>query len=167
MFNKLKKNFLKLGFISTIKKILFYPFIPFFDKKSQATKKILHLDNVKDKIKGKNVVCIISGSNNDLGRMEEIKERSLLYEGLKHYFMIHFPQRSGALREFLDEVLGPDDDITHFEYTKKSLRESGPAIVGVELKNKEDYPKLVDRLKAKKIKYKSINEDPTLFEYFI
>jgi threonine dehydratase len=125
------------------------------------------LDNVKDKIKGKNIVCIISGSNNDLGRMEEIKERSLLYEGLKHYFMIHFPQRSGALREFLDEVLGPDDDITHFEYTKKSLRESGPAIVGVELKNKEDYPKLVDRLKAKKIKYKSINEDPTLFEYFI
>ena len=125
------------------------------------------LDNIREKIKGKNVVCVISGSNNDLGRMEEIKERSLLYEGLKHYFMIHFAQRSGALREFLDEVLGPDDDITHFEYTKKSIRESGPAIVGIELKSKKDYPKLIERLKANNIKFKSINEDSTLFEYFI
>lgn len=125
------------------------------------------LDELRDKVKGKNVVCVISGSNNDLGRMEEIKERSLLYEGLKHYFMIHFAQRSGALREFLDEVLGPEDDITHFEYTKKSLRESGPAIVGIELKSRKDYPKLIERLNEKNIKYKSINEDSTLFEYFI
>ena len=125
------------------------------------------LDSVKEKITGKNVVCVVSGSNNDLGRMEEIKERSLLYEGYKHYFIIHFPQRSGALREFLDEVLGPNDDITHFEYTKKNLRESGPAVVGVELKDKEDYHKLTARLITKKFKFKALNEDPTLFEYFI
>ena len=73
----------------------------------------------KDEIKGKNVVCLVSGSNNDITRMEEIKERSLLYEGLKHYFIIRFPQRSGALKEFAALMLGPDDDITHFEYTKK------------------------------------------------
>ena len=125
------------------------------------------LDSVRDEIRGKNVVCVVSGSNNDLGRMEEIKERSLLYEGYKHYFIIHFAQRSGALREFLDEVLGPNDDITHFEYTNKNIRESGPAVVGVEMKDKDDYVKLIDRLNSKKIKYKVLNEDPTLFEYFI
>ncbi len=125
------------------------------------------LDRIKEKIKGKNVVCVVSGSNNDLARMEDIKERSLLYEGLKHYFIIHFPQRSGALREFLDEVLSVNDDITHFQYTKKSAREAGPAVVGIELKNKEDYPLLIERLENKGFRYKAINEDPTLFEYFI
>ena len=128
---------------------------------------IAALDDVKDKIVGKNIVCIVSGSNNDLGRMEEIKERSLLYEGYKHYFIVHFPQRSGALREFLDEVLGPNDDITHFEYTKKNIRESGPAVVGIELKDKGDYEKLITRFTAKKFKFKALNEDPTLFEYFV
>lgn len=128
---------------------------------------VASLDQVHDEIKGKNVVCIVSGSNNDLARMEEIKERSLLYEGLKHYFVIRFPQRSGALREFLDNVLGPNDDITHFEYTKKRARESGPAIVGIELTNKDDYEGLVDRMNQYKIDYKLLNNDPTLFEYFI
>lgn len=79
------------------------------------------------------MVCLVSGGNNDITRTEEIKERSLLYEGLKHYFIIRFPQRAGALREFLS-VLGPDDDITHFEYVKKTSREQGPALVGIELK---------------------------------
>ncbi len=125
------------------------------------------LDQIKDEIKNKNVVCIVSGSNNDLARMEEIKERSLLYEGLKHYFVIRFPQRSGALREFLDNVLGPNDDITHFEYTKKRARESGPAIVGIELTDKNDYQGLIERMNKYKIDYKKLNEDPTLFEYFI
>src|SRR5204863_6172714 len=97
------------------------------------------LDYYKDKIKEKNVVCIVSGSNNDIGRMEEIKERSLLYEGLKHYFIISFPQRAGALRQFTDNVLSPDMDITYFQYSKKINREQGPAAVGIELKNKEDY----------------------------
>jgi threonine dehydratase len=125
------------------------------------------LDFYKDKIKGKTVVCIVSGSNNDIGRMEEIKERSLLYEGLKHYFIVSFPQRAGALREFLDEVLGPNDDITRFEYTKKSIKEEGPALVGIEVKSKEDYEKLIDRMKKKKVNFTMLNEDPNLFNYFL
>lgn len=125
------------------------------------------LDYYKDEIKGKNVVCIVSGSNNDLGRMEEIKERSLLYEGLKHYFIISFPQRAGALREFLDQVLGPSDDITRFEYTKKNIKEEGPALVGVELKSKEDYEPLIDRMNKKGFNYTVLNKDPNLFNYFL
>jgi threonine dehydratase len=125
------------------------------------------LDALKDKIKGKNVVCIVSGSNNDLGRMDEIKERSLLYEGLKHYFIVNFPQRAGALREFLDEVLGPNDDITRFEYTKKNMKEYGPALVGIELKQKEDYGALIERMEKKGIIYVTINSDPNLFNYFL
>lgn len=77
------------------------------------------LDLYKEEIKGKNVICLVSGGNNDIGRMQEMKERSMIYEGLQHYFIVNFPQRAGALREYLDEVLGPDDDITRFEYTKK------------------------------------------------
>ena len=91
--------------------------------------------SIKDDIRGKNVVCLISGGNNDVDRMQEIKERSLIYEGLKHYFTMNFPQRAGALREFLDNVLGPNDDITRFEYTKKNNKENGPALVGIELKS--------------------------------
>ncbi len=125
------------------------------------------LDNYKDKIAGKNVVCVVSGSNNDLGRMDEIRNRSLLYEGLKHYFIINFPQRAGALREFLDEVLGPNDDITHFEYTKKTVKEYGPAMVGIELKQKEDYAPLIERMNKKKFDYTLINQDPILFNFFL
>ncbi len=125
------------------------------------------LDFYKDKIKGKNVVCVVSGSNNDLGRMDEIRNRSLLYEGVKHYFIVNFPQRAGALREFLDEVLGPNDDITHFEYTKKTVKEYGPALVGIELKQKEDYEPLMERMHKKKFQYTSINKDPNLFNYFL
>ena len=80
------------------------------------------LDQFKEKIQGKNIVCLISGSNNDITRTEEIKERALLYEGVKHYFIVHFPQREGALKEFIYKVLGPSDDITHFEYSKKNNR---------------------------------------------
>lgn len=128
---------------------------------------IASLDFYKERIKGKKVVCIVSGSNNDLGRMQEIKERSLLYEGLKHYFIIKFPQRAGALKEFVDYVLGPNDDITRFEYAKKSIKESGPAVVGIELKYREDYQPLINRMEERKIDFKSINNDPSLFEYFI
>ena len=96
---------------------------------------IAALDFYKDEIKGKSVVCVISGGNNDIGRMQEIKEKSLIYEGLLHYFIVNFPQRAGALRQFLDKVLGPDDDITTFEYTRKNNKESGPGLVGIELKN--------------------------------
>jgi threonine dehydratase len=99
--------------------------------------------------------------------MEEIKERSLLFEGLKHYFIISFPQRAGALREFLDEVLGPTDDITRFEYTKKNIKEEGPALVGVELKNKDDYELLIQRMNKKGFNYTELNKDPHLFNYFL
>ena len=81
---------------------------------------------------------MVSGNNNDITRTEEIKERSLLYEGLKHYFIVRFPQRAGALREFLEHVLGPKDDITHFEYSKKNNREKGPALVGIEIQKPEN-----------------------------
>jgi threonine dehydratase len=79
------------------------------------------------------VVCIVSGSNNDIDRMQEIKERSLQYEGLKHYFLVSFAQRPGALKEFVTDVLGPTDDITRFEYMQKTNKEHGPALVGIEL----------------------------------
>ena len=125
------------------------------------------LDFYKDEIKGKNVVCIVSGSNNDITRMEEIKERSLLYEGLKHYFIVRFPQRSGALKSFVSDVLGPTDDITFFEYKKKTAREKGPAMIGIELQKKEDYQSLVERMQQQGIKYQYINDNLTLFELLI
>ncbi len=128
---------------------------------------IAALDLMADKIKGKNVVCIVSGGNNDITRTEEIKERSLLYEGLKHYLIIRFPQRSGALREFVNEVLGPDDDITHFEYTKKNSRDSGPALVGIETRSMADYQAMLQRLEDKHINYKSVNDSPDLFHLLI
>lgn len=126
---------------------------------------IAALDLYQEKIRGKKVVCVISGSNNDITRTEEIRERSLLYEGLKHYFIVRFPQRSGALREFLNEVLGPGDDITHFEYRKKHNRERGPAVVGLELKNKEDFQGLLERMDRKKIAYQYLNDQQDLFQY--
>lgn len=125
------------------------------------------LDLHQDLWKGKNVVCVVSGSNNDLGRMNEIKERSLIYEGLQHYFIISFPQRAGALRQFLDNVLGPNDDIVRFEYTKNSQKENGPALVGIELKNKSDYEPLLSRMKEFGIAYKTVNDDPNLFSFLI
>ncbi|SEG29444.1 threonine ammonia-lyase IlvA [Paenibacillus sp. UNC499MF] len=125
------------------------------------------LDAYRSQIVGKNVVCVISGGNNDIDRMQEIKERSLIYEGLKHYFLVNFPQRAGALREFLEEVLGPTDDITRFEYMKKNNRDNAPALVGIELKNKDDYEGLISRLSKKDINYVEINNDPTLFNLLI
>jgi threonine dehydratase len=120
-----------------------------------------------ERLRGKNIVCIVSGGNNDIDRMQEIKERSLIYEGLKHYFMINFPQRAGALREFLDDVLGPNDDIVQFEYTKKHNKENGPALVGIELKNPEDYESLVTRMNGKGFQFIELNKDPLLFNLLI
>ncbi|MGV3265751.1 threonine ammonia-lyase IlvA [Cytobacillus pseudoceanisediminis] len=128
---------------------------------------IAALDMCREQIKGKNVVCVISGGNNDIGRMQEIKERSLLYEGLLYHFIVNFPQRAGALREFLDEVLGPADDITRFEYTKKNNKENGPALVGIELKHKEDYSDLILRMNKKGFSYKEINKDSNLFHLLV
>lgn len=128
---------------------------------------IAALDFYKDKIKGKNVVCIISGGNNDITRMEEIKERSMLYEGLKHYFIIEFPQRAGALREFLNDVLSQSDDITHFQYIKKHNREAGPAIVGIELKEKSEYFGLINRMTEHNIRFQTLNDNPRLYELLV
>jgi threonine dehydratase len=125
------------------------------------------LDYYAEEIKGKNVVCIVSGSNNDITRTEEIKERSLLFEGLKHYFIIRFPNRPGALRDFVQLVLGPHDDITHFEYTKKTNREQGPAFVGIELADKNDFDSLVHRMQDNGFEYDYVNEKPNLFQYLI
>ena len=124
------------------------------------------LDQLTD-IEGKTVVCLVSGGNNDIERMQEIKEKSLLFEGLKHYFIVRFPQRPGALKLFVNNVLGPHDDITRFEFIKKTNRESGPALVGIELKDSGDYTALVERMKAFKFDFIPLNEDQTLFEYLV
>lgn len=128
---------------------------------------IAALDDYAEAIKGKKVVCVISGSNNDIDRMQEIKERSLLYEGLKHYFIVRFAQRPGALREFVNHILGPDDDITRFEYIQKHNKEIGPALVGVELKNREDYDKLIANLKQSNFQFTELNKDDSLFGYLV
>ncbi|MFI3321564.1 MAG: threonine ammonia-lyase [Rikenellaceae bacterium] len=125
------------------------------------------LDFYAEEIKGKNVVCIISGSNNDITRTEEIRERSLLFEGLKHYFIIRFPQRSGALLSFVKEVLGKNDDITHFSYSKKTNKEQGPALVGIELQKKEDFEPLIKRMEQYGFVYDYINDSPNLFQFLI
>jgi threonine dehydratase len=121
----------------------------------------------REEIKGKNVVCLLSGGNNDIDRMQDIKERSLIHEGLKHYFIVNFPQRAGALREFLAKVLGPTDDITRFEYMKKNNRDNAPAIVGIELKHKEDYEPLIERLRSWDAGCIEINRDPRLFNLLV
>jgi len=125
------------------------------------------LDDFAEEIKGKNIVCIVSGSNNDIDRMQEIKERSLQYEGLKHYFLISFAQRPGALKEFVNNVLGPTDDITRFEYMQKTNKENGPALVGIELQSREDYDLLLAKLKASHIGFNEINKNDQLFGYLI
>ncbi|NBA88821.1 threonine ammonia-lyase [Emticicia sp. CRIBPO] len=125
------------------------------------------LDFIRDKIKGKNVVCIIGGGNNDITRTEEIKERSLLYEGLKHYFIIRFLQRSGAMKEFLEHVLGPTMDIVFFEYSKKTARERGPALVGIEIEKKDDFEGLIQRMENSNVQFTYINDKPELFEFLI
>lgn len=125
------------------------------------------LDLMKEEIKGKTVVCVVSGSNNDITRTEEIKERSLFYEGLKHYFLIQFPQRPGALRDFVTKVLGPNDDITFFQFSKKNNRESGPAVVGIELKDRADLDLIRDNFDKLHFQYQYLNDDQTLFTQLI
>lgn len=120
-----------------------------------------------DKIKGKRVGCIVSGSNNDITRTEEIREKSMLYEGLKHYFIITFPQRSGAILSFIRDVIGPTDDLVHIQYIKKTNKEEGPALIGIEVASKEDYQALINRMKANNIAYEYINENNKLFEILI
>lgn len=128
---------------------------------------IAALEQHKEQIKGKTIVCIVSGGNNDITRMEEMKERALLFRGLKHYFIIKFPQRAGALKEFVVDVLGPKDDIAYFEYTKKNNRTEGPAVVGIELESKEDFEPLVERMKQKGFLGEYLNDNLELFQFLI
>lgn len=128
---------------------------------------IASLEQLKDQIRGKVVVCVVSGSNNDITRMEEIKEKSLLHEGLKHYFLIDFPQRAGALREFVLQALGASDDITHFEYIKKHNKEKGIAVVGIEVQQNKDYNALIKRFKQYNIQYQLLNQQPALLSYVL
>ncbi len=128
---------------------------------------IAALDDYGDAIKGKNIVCIIGGGNNDIDRMQEIKERSLQYEGLKHYFLIRFAQRPGALKEFVNHVLGEHDDIVRFEYVQKHNKETGPALVGIELKSKEDYDVLLKNLNHYHINYTELKKDDNAFGYLV
>jgi len=125
------------------------------------------LDMFTEELKGKQVACIVGGSNNDITRTAEIKERALLYGQLKHYFIVRFPQRPGALKQFVAEILGPNDDITHFEYTKKSSRENAPAVVGIELKSPEDLTPLIQRMKANNFYGDYLNDKPDLFAYLV
>ncbi len=128
---------------------------------------IAALDDYAEVIKGKNIVCIVSGSNNDIDRMQEIKERSLQFEGLKHYFLIRFAQRPGALKEFVNDVLGEHDDIVRFEYMQKHNKETGPALVGVELKSKDDYEELMTNLEKYQINYTELNKNDNMFGYIV
>lgn len=128
---------------------------------------IAALCDYAEEIKGKNVVCIVSGSNNDIDRMQEIKERSLQYEGLKHYFLIRFAQRPGALKEFVNHVLGPGDDITRFEYMQKHNKETGPALVGIELKSRNDYESLKQNMNRFHINYTELKPNDNLFGYLV
>ncbi|MDR6545302.1 threonine dehydratase [Chryseobacterium rhizosphaerae] len=125
------------------------------------------LERYKDEIKGKNVVCVISGSNNDITRMEEIKEKALLHAGLKHYFLVRFPQRPGALKTFVIDVLGPDDDITFFEYTQKNSKEKGIAVVGIALRHNEDFTPLIHNMKKYDFFVNYLNNDPSLMNLLI
>ncbi|EWH14878.1 threonine dehydratase [Cellulophaga geojensis KL-A] len=128
---------------------------------------IAALDQYAKQIEGKNVVCVVSGSNNDITRTAEIKERALLFANLKHYFIVRFPQRPGALKEFVAEILGPTDDITHFEYSKKSSKENAPAVVGIELKKPEDLEPLIARMKENNFFGDYLNNKPDLFQYLV
>jgi threonine dehydratase len=125
------------------------------------------LENIKDKIKNNVVVCIISGGNNDLLRYPEILERSLVYQGKKYYFLVEFAQRPGQLKKFLNHVLGPTDDIVLFEYVKKNNKEQGPALVGVELKDKKNIDSILEKMKEYSFNYKMIEDKELLYGYLI
>lgn len=125
------------------------------------------LDLLQEEIRGKTVICVISGGNNDINRMGEIEERSLVYEGLKHYFVVNFPQRPGALKEFVSEVLGTDDDITRFEYTKKINRGTGPVVIGILLKEPEALTQLLANLAKFDPEYINLRDNASLYTLLV
>lgn len=125
------------------------------------------LEVIKDKIKGQTICCIISGGNNDINRMPEMEERALIYEGIKHYFVVNFPQRPGALREFVNDILGPNDDITRFEYIKRANKGTGPVLIGIALGNKEDYVQFLSRLEDFDPQYINLHENDSLYKMLV
>ncbi|HFU4054345.1 TPA: threonine ammonia-lyase IlvA [Streptococcus suis] len=125
------------------------------------------LEVIKDKIKGQTICCIISGGNNDINRMPEMEERALIYEGIKHYFVVNFPQRPGALREFVNDILGPNDDITRFEYIKRANKGTGPVLIGIALDNKEDYAQFLSRLEDFDPQYINLHENDSLYKMLV
>ncbi|ATZ04370.1 threonine dehydratase [Streptococcus suis R61] len=128
---------------------------------------IAALEVVKDQIKGQTVCCIISGGNNDINRMPEMEERALIYEGIKHYFVVNFPQRPGALREFVNEILGPNDDITRFEYIKRANKGTGPVLIGIALGDKKDYAQFISRLEEFDPQYINLHENDSLYKMLV
>ena len=128
---------------------------------------IAALNLMSDRLKNKSIGVLVCGGNNDIFRMPEIKERALLYAELKHYFLVDFPQRSGALKQFVTQILGPNDDITHFEFSKKHFRNSATAVVGIELKEASDLTILVERMKKYNFKFDYINDKKNLFQVLI
>jgi threonine dehydratase len=116
---------------------------------------------------GGTVVALLSGGNNDVSRYAEVVERALVYEGRKHYFLVDFPQEPGALRRFLDDVLGPDDDITLFEYIKRNNRETGPALVGIELGSPDDLSALLARMRQAPPHIEQVPPDSPLFRFLL
>ena len=125
------------------------------------------LDDLAGEIANRTVVCLVSGGNNDVLRYPEVLERSLMYQGRKHYFIIEFAQKPGQLRRFVDQALGPTDDIVRFEYMKKTNKERGAALVGIELRSKDDYPALVGRLEALHLNFRSLTSSDMLYGYLI
>jgi threonine dehydratase len=121
----------------------------------------------KDQIHGKNVVLIVSGGNNDITRTNEIRERWMFYEGLKHYFLIRFPQRPGALKEFVSDVMGPTDDIVYFQFSSKTGRENGPAVVGIELTNQTNLEKIKNNLVQKGFDFEYLEQNSLLFQQLV
>jgi threonine dehydratase len=116
---------------------------------------------------GTTTLVVLSGGNNDVSRYAEVVERALVHEGRKHYFLVEFPQEPGALRAFLDDVLGPDDDITLFEYVKRSNRETGPALVGIELGRPDDLGALLERMAAAPPAIERVPPDSPLFRFLL
>jgi len=125
------------------------------------------LDFLAKEIEGKTVVSIISGGNNDLLRYPEILEKSLVWQGRKHYFLVEFAQKPGQLRKFVNNVLGPKDDIVLFEYVKKNEKEKGPVLIGIELQKREDLIPLMKRMKKFGFNYKKLNPDDLLYHYLV
>lgn len=128
---------------------------------------IAALEVMKDEIAGKTIVCIISGGNNDINRMQEMEERALIYAGLKHYFVVNFPQRPGALREFVNDILGPNDDITRFEYIKRANKGKGPVLIGITLADKEDYQDFLNRLSGFDPTYINLHGNESLYNMLV